>query len=166
MSENEGLLDKDGGEWEMCRRVLDRGLELGVKRLSVDEDGGGSERSETSVAPVEEDELMSLRKLVLNHADIFDALCGNIHRQIRHWECEDPGLAVSVRGGEGSEVEEDVRVLSGIQRTVQVVHLDAMRESIKAGEAEGAVSHIRFLHFDHGLEQSEYRYASLLFLSA
>ncbi|CAJ1973780.1 unnamed protein product [Sphenostylis stenocarpa] len=129
-----------------CRRVLDRVLELGVKWLRVD--GDGSE----SVTVVEEGELVSLRKLILDHARVFDALCGNIHRQIRHWDCED--------SGEGSEEleEEDVRVLRGIQRTVQVVHLDAMRESLKSGDAEGAVSHIRFLHFDYGVEeQSEYR---------
>ncbi|KAJ1420163.1 hypothetical protein SESBI_14603 [Sesbania bispinosa] len=162
----EGLLDKDSGELERCRRVLDGILELGVKRLRVDEDGE-IDRSETwvtaSVAPVEEGELVSLRKLVLERADVFDALSGNINTQIRQWECEDPGLAIAVREGEGLEVEEDVKVLCGIQRTAQVAHLDAMRESLKVGDAEAAVSHIRFLHFDYGLEQSEYRYARFLF---
>ncbi|XP_027357114.1 uncharacterized protein LOC113866403 isoform X2 [Abrus precatorius] len=151
--------DKDDGEWGRCRRVLDGVLELGVKRLRVDVDGE-IDRSETwvsaGVASVEEGELMSLRKLILDHAGIFDALCVNIHRQIRHWECKDSGLAIAVKGNE--ELEEDARLLCGIQRIAQVVHLDAMRESMEVGDAEGAASHVRFLHFDYGLEeQSEYR---------
>ncbi|XP_061346174.1 uncharacterized protein LOC133291864 [Gastrolobium bilobum] len=156
----QGSEEEQPGSLGKCKRVLDGVLELGVKRLRVDEDVDGEiERSENwttaSVASVEEGELMSLRKLILDHADIFDALCVNIHLQIRHWEGDDPGLAIAVKGGE--ELEEDIKVLCGTQRTVQVAHLDAMRESLKVDDAEGAVSHIRFLHFDYGLDQSEYR---------
>lgn len=152
-----------GGEWELCRRVLDGVLELGVKRLRVDdddgEDGGGEiERSESSVtAGVDEGELVGLRKLVLERADVFDALSGNIQRQITQWECEDPGL-------EAEEDDDDVRVLCGLQRMAQVAHLDAIRECLKVGDAQAAVSHIRFLHFDYGLDQSECRYALIPFL--
>ncbi|KAG5045249.1 hypothetical protein JHK82_014634 [Glycine max] len=151
------LVSECDGEWGNCRSVLDRVLELGVKRLRVDADGeneidGIGSGNGNAATVVEEAEFTSLRKLILEHARVFDALCVNVHRQIRHWESED--------SGEGSEEleEEDVKVLRGIQRTVQVVHLDAMRESLESGDAEGAVSHIRFLHFDYGIEeQSEYR---------
>lgn len=154
------VVSEDEGQLEMCKRVLDGVLELGVKRLRADGEVERSESSVTaSVAPVEEGELTSLRKLALDHADVFDALSVNIHRQIRQWECEDPGLAIAVKGDEELVAEEDVRVLFGIQKMAQVAHLDAIRDCLKDGDAEGAVSHLRFLHFGYGLEQSEYRYA-------
>ncbi|CAL5205097.1 unnamed protein product [Lathyrus oleraceus] len=149
------LVSDGGDELELCRKVLDRVLEIGVKRLRVDEDG----EVESSESLVEESELMSLRKLVLDSADVFEALSGNIERQIRRWECEDNGLAVSVKGGGDDDSEEDaiVKVLFGIQKMTQVVHLDAIRESLEGGDVEGAISHVRFFHFDYGLDQSEYR---------
>ncbi|KAL2346823.1 hypothetical protein Fmac_000823 [Flemingia macrophylla] len=138
----------EGGEWGSCRSVLVRVLEFGVKRLRVDADGEGEGSESVTVAEVEEGEFVSLRQLILDNASVFDALCVNIDRQIRHWECE---------GSEESE-EIDVRLFRWIQSTVQVVHLDAMRESLMFCDAEGAVSHIRFLHFDYGVEeQAEYR---------
>lgn len=177
LEDQPGMLDKreeskDGdGESGSCLRILEGILELGVRRLKVDVDDE-IDRSETSatasVAPVE-GELMCLRRVILDHADIFYALCVNIHRQIRQWECNDPGLAVTVREGEDAEVElleeEDVRVLGLIQRTVQVAHLDAMKQNMEEGDSEEAVSHIKFLHFDCGVEESEYRYVHFLFPS-
>ncbi|MED6195197.1 hypothetical protein PIB30_035809, partial [Stylosanthes scabra] len=169
----------DDEEFTSCRRVLDAVLELGVKRLRVDGDNddgdsaGNVERSGSSAnasvaTVVEEGELMSLRKMVLDHAGVFDALCGNVYKQIKRWENEDRGLEVTVKrsegGGvvveeeeEGAEEEGDVKVLGWILRTVQVIHLDAMKECLQKGDTEGAVSHIRFLHFDYGVEQSGYR---------
>ncbi|BAT78232.1 hypothetical protein LR48_Vigan04g211500 [Vigna angularis] len=144
------LLPEGDGELGNCRGVLDKLLELGAKWLRVD--GDGEIDGSVSVTVIEEGELASVRKLILDHERVFDSLCGNIHRQIRHWECEDSGE------GSGGLEEEDARVLRGIQRTVQVVHLDAMRDSLESGDVEGAVSHIRYLHFDYGVEeQSEYR---------
>jgi zinc finger FYVE domain-containing protein 26 len=148
--------ENGGNEMEMCRKVLDRVLEIGVKRLRVDDEDGVIENSESFV---EESELMSLRKLVLNHADVFDALSGNIEKQIGRWECEDSGLAVK-SGDDDLEEDVTVKVLFGIQKMTQVVHLDVIRESIEGGDVEGAISHLRFLHFDYGLDQSKYRYAS------
>lgn len=162
--------NSDDEELGRCGRVLDSVLELGVRRLEVE--GDDVERSESGVnasvaTVVEEGELMSLKKLVLDHSGVFDALCGNVHGQIKKWECEDRGLEVTVKEGggvvveeEGEDGDEDVRVLGGILRTVQFVHLDAMKESLKEADAEGAVSHVRFLHFDYGVEQSEYRYVN------
>lgn len=170
LEDQPGTLDtgeelRDGnGEPGSCMRILEGILELGVKRLKADVDGemhGSEIRVTASVAPIE-GELRCLRRAILDHADIFDALCENVHRQIRQWECYDPGLAITVREGEDAQEElleeEDVRVLGLIQRTVQLAHLDAMKQSVKEGNAEEAVSHIRFLHFDYGVEESEYRY--------
>ncbi|KAL5074247.1 hypothetical protein RYX36_013231 [Vicia faba] len=155
------LVSEEGGELEeldLCRKVLDRVLEIGVKRLRVDEDGE-IESSVSSESSIQESELMSLRKLVLDSADVFEALSGNIEKQVRRWECGDNGLAVSVKGGGDGDSEEDaiVKVLFGIQKMTQVVHLNAIRESLEGGDVEGAISHLRFLHFDYGLDQSEYR---------
>lgn len=161
-----GLVSEESDELEeleLCRKVLDRVLEIGVKRLRVDEDGE-IESSESSESLVEESELMSLKRLVLDSADVFEALSGNIEKQIRRWESEDNGLAVSVEGGgdggdDDSEEDAIVKVLFGLQKMTQVVHLNAIRESLEGGDVEGAIPHLRFLHFDYGLDESEYRYA-------
>ncbi|KAI9106384.1 hypothetical protein K1719_021912 [Acacia pycnantha] len=155
---------RDGnGDMGSCMRILDGIMELGVKRLrpEADVEMDGAETSVSgSVAPFE-GELMCLRSVILNHADIFDVLCGNIHKQIRQWERYDPGIATAM--GESVDVrvvlseEEDVRILGLILKTVQVVHLGAMKQGMKADDAEESISHIRFLHFDNGVEESEYR---------
>ncbi|CAJ2643410.1 unnamed protein product [Trifolium pratense] len=142
-------------EMEMCRKVLDRVLEIGVKRLRVDDEDEDGE-IESSESFVEESELMSLRKLVLDRADVFDALSGNIEKQIGRWERQDSGLAVK-SGDDALEEDVTVKVLFGIQKMTQSVHLDAIRGSVEGGDVEGAISHLRFLHFDYGLDQSEYR---------
>ena len=152
--------ENDDDEVKLCTRVLDRVLELGFKRLRVDEDDEVENEIEISVSLIEEIELMSLRKLVLHCADVFEALSENIEKQIKRRDLEDNGLEVDVKGGDDDlEEDVDVKVLFGIQKMAQVVHLNAIRESLDFGDVEGAISHIRFLHFDYGLDQSEYRYA-------
>jgi zinc finger FYVE domain-containing protein 26 len=151
--------ENDDDEVKLCTRVLDRVLELGFKRLRVDENGEIENEIEISVSLIEEIELMSLRKLVLYCADVFEALSENIEKQIRQCDLEDNGLEVNVKGGDDDLKEDvDVKVLFGIQKMAQVVHLNAIRESLEGGDVEGAISHIRFLHFGYGLDQSEYRY--------
>lgn len=151
--------ENDDDEVKLCTRVLDRVLELGFKRLRVDENGEIENEIEISVSLIEEIELMSLRKLVLYCADVFEALSENIEKQIRQCDLEDNGLEVNVKGGDDDLKEDvDVKVLFGIQKMAQVVHLNAIRESLEGGDVEGAISHIRFLHFDYGLDQSEYRF--------
>lgn len=160
----EGL--KDGsGELE----VLDKVLEFGVKRLKgdVDLDGnevGGSGRGEGSssggVVAIEEGEMMCLRKVILDNADVFDALCWNVESQMKGMkvENENSGMEITVRGEESEKVEEEgVELFDLIRKCVQLAHLDAMKECSKEGD-EGVFSHIRFLHLDRGLEESEYRY--------
>lgn len=151
--------ENDDDEVKLCTRVLDRVLELGFKRLRVDENGEIENEIEISVSLIEEIELMSLRKLVLHCADVFEALSENIEKQIRRCDLEDNGLEVNVKDGDDDLKEDvDVKVLFGIQKMAQVVHLNAIRESLEGGDVEGAISHIRFVHFDYGLDQSEYRY--------
>jgi len=151
--------ENDDDEVKLCTRVLDRVLELGFKRLRVDEDDEVENEIEISVSLIEEIELTSLRKLVLHCADVFEALSENIEKQIRRCDLEDNGLEVDVKGGDDDLKEDvDVKVLFGIQKMAQVVHLNAIRESLEGGDVEGAISHIHFLHFDYGLYQSEYRY--------
>ncbi|XP_050366910.1 uncharacterized protein LOC126785311 isoform X2 [Argentina anserina] len=146
-----------GGELERCVRVLDRVLELGVKRLRPKSLLVVSESNEC--VEIEEGELMCLRILVWEYAEVFDALCWNIQRQVRGWEGDDAsGMAITVRRDDMPK-EEDVKVLHLIQTSVQLAHLDAMRKGIKDGEVDGVVLRIRFLHLDYGVEESEYRIA-------
>ncbi|XP_065850998.1 uncharacterized protein [Euphorbia lathyris] len=175
----EELLDrsedlKDGsGELGDCLRVLDKVMELGMKRLkpnirldteNVAIDEQGSERRTTHyVSPIGEGEIMSLRRVVLDHADVLEALCWNIQQQLKGDEIENSGSAITVRRDEKAginalaEEEEVIKVLTMIQRSVQLAHLAAMRECLKTGEEEGALSHIRYLHLGRGVEEVEYR---------
>jgi zinc finger FYVE domain-containing protein 26 len=103
----------------------------------------------------------------LDYAYVFDALCWNIQRQVRGWECYDLGLSINenARREDLSEEEgEDLRVLGLIQRSVQLAHLDAIKECLKEGDVEGAIPRIRFLHIDYGGEETEYRYVCFKFL--
>ncbi|KAJ7958690.1 Zinc finger FYVE domain protein [Quillaja saponaria] len=139
------------GELDNCAKVLDGVLELGVRRLKADFDNDmdGSETGTSSAASIEQGDLMSLRTAILDHPDVFDAFCWNINRQIRGWEGYNTGLAIMLPRDEDAGVdlseEEDVKVLSSIEKTVQLAHLDAMKERLKEGDVEGPVSHIRFL---------------------
>lgn len=169
---SEDLRDANG-ELGSCVGVLDGILELGVKRLKPDavvvgdtDNDDGTERrpaSSSDVVLIEETKLMCLKRVIWEHADVFDALCLNIERQVKGWEGYDSsGLALTVQRDENVRVdsseEEDVKALGLIQRIVQIAHLDAMKDSVKEGNVDGAISHIRFLHLDHGVEESEYRY--------
>lgn len=163
LEKGEELRDSNG-EFDDCVRILDRILELGVKRLKPDvdvDDGDGNGNGISSgAASIEEGELVCLRKVALDYADVFDALCWNIQRQVRGWEGYDLGLSINenARREDLSEEEgEDLRVLGLIQRSVQLAHLDAIKECLKEGDVEGAIPRIRFLHIDYGGEETEYR---------
>lgn len=156
-----------------CVGVLDGVLELGVKRLKPDvvvvgdiDKGDGTERRPVSsnVVFMEESKLMCLKRVIWDHADVFDALCLNIQRQVKGWEGYDSsGLALTIQRDENvivdySSEEEGVKALGLIQKIVQIAHLDAMKGCLKEGNVDGAISHICFLHLDYGVEESEYRY--------
>ena len=170
------------GEWHDALGVLDRVLDLGVNRLkadavlvsNVDDDEPNRSQDQSQAIVIEEVELKCLRKAISDYADVFDALCLNIERQVRGWEGYDSSglaitaarrdeavavaVAVAAESPEGRE-ENDVKVLGLIQRSVQLAHLDAIKECVKEGNVDGAVSRIRFLHLDYGVVESEYRYA-------
>ncbi|KAM6549289.1 hypothetical protein CsatB_020965 [Cannabis sativa] len=152
------------GERENSVGVLDRIFELGVKRLKVDavvgdDDANHDNRTQNpKVATIiEEGDLVCLRKVIWVYADVFDALCLNIQRQIRGgWEGYDPSdLAITTQSEENatkSEAEdEDMEVLCSIQRTVQLAHLDVIKECAKERNVNEAALHSRFLHFDYGV---------------
>ncbi|KAE8713997.1 Zinc finger FYVE domain-containing protein 26 isoform 2 [Hibiscus syriacus] len=161
-------LKEGNGDLGDCVRVLDRFLELGMRRLRPDvvmdgiDDGGGEEhKAVLEKVLIEEEDLVCLRKVIIDYADLFDALCANIQRQLKGLDDVDLGMAIMVRREEKVRVdsfdEEHKGVLSLMQKSVQLAHLDAMKLSAKDGDIEGAVSHIRFLHLDHGVEEILYR---------
>lgn len=59
---------------------------------------------------------------------------------------------------EGIDVEEK-EALVRVQRSVQLAHLDALRERLREGDVDGAVHHLPFLQHDHGVDAREYRVA-------
>lgn len=129
-------------------RVLERVLEVGVSRLrpSVVDEG-----DEGVGVEFEEEEFGCLKKAVLENAEMFEALCDNVEKQV--------GLVESDELGLGRKVDGDFKVFRMIQRVVQVAHLDAMNECLNEGDEDGMIGHVRFLHLDHGVEESRYRYA-------
>ncbi|CAI9784832.1 unnamed protein product [Fraxinus pennsylvanica] len=138
-------------------RVLQGFLVVGSSRLKPDlielEENG--EENEGFSGCFSEEEIMGLRGLILKIPDIFDVLCGNIEKQVGRVESDDSGLAIALRT-EMRRREKEEGMLRLIQKCVQVAHLDAMRECLEENNEDGAVSHIRFLHLDHGVEEAEY----------
>ena len=140
--------------------VLEKLSDLGLNRLRpdlihvVDEGEIGG-----TCVVLEEEELMGLRRVILENAELFDVLCGNIQEQVRGVGHDDSGLAITLRKeGKGFlEEEEDVKLLKLIQRSVQIAHLDAVKECLERNDKEGVLSHIRFLHLDYGVEETQYR---------
>ncbi|OMO61829.1 hypothetical protein CCACVL1_23218 [Corchorus capsularis] len=151
-----------------CIRVLDRFLELGMMRLipdvvmeGVDGDGAKESKAVPEKVLIEENEMGCLRKVIMDYEDAFDALCGNIQRQLKGLEGIDLGMAIMVRREEKVRVdacdEEHKTVLGSIQKSVQLAHLDAIKDCMKDDDIEGVVSRIRFLHLDYGVDEVEYR---------
>ncbi|MCV5004540.1 hypothetical protein OFM39_33310, partial [Escherichia coli] len=53
---------------------------------NVDDDEPNRSQDQSQAIVIEEVELMCLRKAISDYADVFDALCLNIERQVRGWE--------------------------------------------------------------------------------
>ncbi|KAL4570212.1 hypothetical protein LXL04_025863 [Taraxacum kok-saghyz] len=165
-SRTENLAEKDVAstkhwDFQECLRVLSKMSEVGFKRLRpdlIDLDVKESEEEGTSgsTLEIEEDEMVCLRGVILENADIFQALCENISKQVK-WVQENDGGDDSGLASSPTVQEEGVKALKLIQRYVQTVHLDAMKECLKEGDNDGAMSHIQFLHFDYGVEEADYR---------
>ncbi|CAA2970357.1 Zn2+-binding, contains FYVE domain [Olea europaea subsp. europaea] len=138
-------------------RILQGFLEVGSSRLKPDltELEENREENDGFSGGFTEEEIMGLRGLILKIPDIFYVLCGNIDKQVGCVENDDSGLAITLRT-DMMRREKEERMLRLIQKCVQVAHIDAMRECLEENNEDGAVSHIRFLHLDHGVEEAEY----------
>ncbi|KAF6172870.1 hypothetical protein GIB67_035424 [Kingdonia uniflora] len=145
--------------------VLEKIAGLGLRRLREDIVEG-----DDSVEVVNIDgELGCLRKLFLDEAEVFDAICVNLQKQVKWLDpYEDSGLAITTvddntgndEKEEGSASKDDaLEALMLIQKNVQVAHLDALRARVEDDDVDGAISHIRFLNQDYGVGVSEYRMA-------
>ncbi|KAL3819038.1 hypothetical protein ACJIZ3_004943 [Penstemon smallii] len=140
-------------------RVLERVSDVGLSRLRPDLIELEEDIREGVSKGLDEEELMKLRGVILENSDVFDVLCRNIGEQVgRRVENEEDsgGLAIALRTEVRSRDEED-DVLRLLQKCVQVAHLDAMRHCLENGDEDDAVSHVRFLHLDCGVEEAEYR---------
>ncbi|KAF8034626.1 hypothetical protein BT93_C0820 [Corymbia citriodora subsp. variegata] len=165
--------DEDLGDMDRrlndCGRVLGVLLELGVRRLKADVmesegvDSGGAEGSvSASTSSIDEEELLCLRAIVSEYAEIFDALCLNIQRQLQGWAVDESGLALMVHGNGKTLVgllleEEDVKIMGLMQKSIQLAHLNAIKQCVNDGNEEVAIDHVRFLHLDHGVDEMEFR---------
>ncbi|KAK1312393.1 hypothetical protein QJS10_CPA07g00442 [Acorus calamus] len=125
--------------------LLDRISDLGLRRLKA-EMGDGGDEGHVADSVFEEEELRSLWKVCLDQPEIFDELSWNIQKQVGDSGPSDAGSTV-----------EETEGLKRIQEGVQMAHLDALRECLAEDDLDGAIAHLRFLHWDFGLE-SEYRY--------
>lgn len=139
-------------------RVLERLSEVGLNRLRPDLIGS-EETEEWGPGGLGEDDIVTLRGCILGNNDIFDVLCENIGEQVGRLENEDSGgLTVALRKKARLHEEKEEELMRLVQRYVQVTHLDAMIQCLENGDEDEAVSHVRFLHLDNGVEESEYRY--------
>lgn len=154
----EELKELNNSELSECLRVLDRVSELGLKRLRPDLIDSDERGSEGSIRELDELELGCLKRVILENADVFDALCRNIEKQVEGFKNDDDlGMAITVRNEDKGRVDDDGKVLRLIPRSVQIAHLDAMNECLKESDEDRVVSHIRFLHLDYEVEETEYR---------
>lgn len=146
-------------------RVLVKICDMGLRRLRPDliemDDVIDSEGDSGGDIVVEEEEMMCLRRVFLENADMFDVLSLNIEKQVGWIENEDSDMAITVRTAVKHKEVED-KVLKSLQQCIQIAHLDAMRECLMNNDVDGAVSHIRFLHLNYGINE-EYRYAESWF---
>ncbi|MFS8030630.1 hypothetical protein Hanom_Chr17g01536291 [Helianthus anomalus] len=158
-------LDIKYWDYDECLRVLNKISEVGLKRLRPDliesESRESEDQGSSGGGEMEEGEMMCLRGVILENAGIFEALCENIAKQVERVRGndgggDDSGSVVSPMVQEEGR-DEDVKVLRLIQRFVQMVHLDAMKECLKKGDNDGALSHIQFLRFDYGVDEADYR---------
>ncbi|AEC07743.1 zinc finger FYVE domain protein [Arabidopsis thaliana] len=162
IKEDEESEDENSGLGN-CLRVLQGVLELGVERLKFVVDTSSSEGSNK----IEEDAVVSLRSIVLDYSDVFDALCCNIQRQLAGCESYGTCLVEEVQGEEqrkemneatciGSPELDNINVFALIQRNVQLAQLDAMKTKLDEGDERGAADRIRYLHLDYGVEKENY----------
>ncbi|KAG9459296.1 hypothetical protein H6P81_003804 [Aristolochia fimbriata] len=142
--------------------IVNRFLDFGLKRLKADIVDDDDSAPRDLVSSFTEDELLCLEKLVVDHAEIFDALSWNMQKQVKWSDPLDSRLAITVSRAdqktEGS-FEDDMEALVWMQRSIQKAHINALRKCLEMDDEQGAVSHLMFLHMDQGSEESMYRIA-------
>ncbi|KAJ3671098.1 hypothetical protein LUZ60_008524 [Juncus effusus] len=117
---------------ERCMNVLNKILNLGLKRL----------KGEINQEGFSEDELRFLWIVIVKYAELFDAICENIRKQI-----QEPG----------SSDNNCVEWIAQVQRTVQLAHLSAIKECLEKNDINGACTHLPFLHLNYGVEEEMYK---------
>ncbi|KAL6533903.1 hypothetical protein OROHE_013736 [Orobanche hederae] len=138
-------------------RVLERLSEVGLSRLRPDLIDS-KEMEDNVFYDLSEVDLTTLKGAILKNFDIFDALCVNIGEQVGRMENEDSaGLAIELRNEVRRREGKEEEVLKLVQKCIQVTHLDAMRQCLENGDEDSAISHVRFLHLNCGVEEAEYR---------
>ncbi|VFQ79855.1 unnamed protein product [Cuscuta campestris] len=146
-------MNSENLDLDNCLAVLERISDMGLSRLRPDL----IEDTSTSDTVLDEEEIMSLGRVFLENADVFQALCLNIQKQVSGGiDDGNSAMRISLRSELKSEEAEE-KVLKLIQRSVQTSHLDAMKECLVKDDVDGAVSHIRFLNLDYGVEEKELR---------
>lgn len=151
--------DAEGVGGEAYVNVLNRVLDLGLRilRSYVMDDIGDDDE----IPLIMDDELGSLWTVFLEHADVFDEICANIQRQTQWFETPDSsGLAISLRTeakGSSNSSAKELEALSGMQKHVQLAHLDAFKKCLSSENMDEALLHLRFFHLDHGVEETEYK---------
>ncbi|KFK32552.1 hypothetical protein AALP_AA6G257700 [Arabis alpina] len=151
--------ENENGGLRNCVEVLQGFLELGVERLDFDAD---TRRRGGSTYKIKEETIVSLKSIVLDYSDVFEALCCNIKKQLMGYD------TCLVEEGQREEEEEmeknDIvtpdqvnnNVFALIQRNVQLAQLDAMKTKLDEGDERGAADRIRYLHLDYGVEKENY----------
>lgn len=135
--------DEAANSVEVLNDLLDTGLRI------LWSDVGHDANHLDLVSLVSEDRLKGLWKVFLDNAELFDAICGNIHRQVQLCQAYHLEPATSMK-------TEEMDALSKVQQSVQMAHLDSLKKFIEADDLERAFSHLRFLHLDYGIEEKQY----------
>ncbi|XP_064990639.1 uncharacterized protein LOC135628052 isoform X1 [Musa acuminata AAA Group] len=135
--------DETANSVEVLNDLLDTGLRI------LWSDVGHDANLLDLVSLVSEDRLKGLWKVFLDNAELFDAICGNIHRQVQLCQAYHLEPAISVK-------TEEMNALSKVQQSVQMAHLDSLKKFMEADDLERAFSHLRFLHLDYGIEEKQY----------
>jgi zinc finger FYVE domain-containing protein 26 len=132
-------LADDPATGDEARGTLARLLDLGVARLKREVEGSGEATVSVEDVLVSEEDLRGLWGVILDNAELFDALCAGVSRQI------------GLDGGSGANV------FMWLRRSVQLAHLDAMKALVADGDFESATGHLRFLCFENGVDEDSYK---------
>ncbi|KMZ60264.1 putative Zinc finger protein, partial [Zostera marina] len=145
--------EKDSEVFHRIRLILEFGLR------GLDSVGHCGEKVGNEEDLALEMALSDLHGVILDQADVFDVLCWNIHRQVNIFpEATELTIIASGDVPESSDSSRgEFEDLVKVQRTVQMTHLSALNKYIESGDLESAISNIRYIHLDFGVDEPEYR---------